>query len=97
MRAAAAALPALEIAVGRRGAALARLELVGVHREAHRATRLAPFEAGFDEDLVETFFLGLLLDESRARHDECVDAGRDLAAFRHRRRRAQILDAAIGA
>src|SRR6185312_7378375 len=36
------ALPAFEIAVAGRGAALARLQAVGVHRQAHRAARLAP-------------------------------------------------------
>ena len=36
---------------------------VVVHGEAHRAARLAPFEAGLDEDLVETLGLGLLLHE----------------------------------
>src|SRR5690349_15058937 len=41
MGAAAAALAALEIAVRGRGAALLGLELVGVHRQAHRAAGLA--------------------------------------------------------
>ena len=89
--------PAFEIAVRGRGAALARLELVGVHREAHRAARLAPFEAGLDEDLVEPFLLGLVLHQARARHDQRVDAGRDLAALGDRGGGAQILDAAVGA
>src|SRR5205814_6195351 len=51
MGAALKALAALEIAVRGRGAALLRLQLVGVHGEAHRAARLAPLEAGLDEDL----------------------------------------------
>ena len=58
------ALAALEIAVRGRGAALARIELVGIHRKAHRAAGLAPFEAGFDEDLVEAFGFGLLFDQA---------------------------------
>src|SRR3546814_1174886 len=48
-------LPADEIAVGGRGAALLRRHLVGVHREAHRAARLAPFKARFNEDTVQPF------------------------------------------
>src|SRR3990170_3985473 len=60
MRAAAITLPAFEVAVRGRGAALARLELVGIHGEAHRAARLAPVEARGLEDLVETFLLRLL-------------------------------------
>src|SRR5215472_10436403 len=49
------ALAAFEVAVGGRGAAFARCELVGVHRKAHRAAGLAPFEACRDENLVEPF------------------------------------------
>src|SRR4051812_42968467 len=41
VRAPARALPALEVAVAGRCAALARLEAVRVHRQAHRATGLA--------------------------------------------------------
>src|SRR6476646_6358783 len=55
------ALPALEVAVGGRGAALARRQLVGVHGKAHRAAGLAPVEAGGLENLVEAFGLGLRL------------------------------------
>src|SRR5262245_6379706 len=74
MRAPFVALPPLEIAVRGRGATLLRLQLVGIHREAHGAARLAPVEAGLDEDLVEAFRLGLLLHQARARHDHRVDA-----------------------
>src|SRR6266571_4092730 len=42
VRAPAFALPAFEVAVRSRGAALAAAEAVGVHAEAHRAARLAP-------------------------------------------------------
>src|SRR5258706_11957354 len=62
-------LAALEIAVRGRGAALFRLELVGVHRKAHRAARLAPLEAGLDENLVEALGFRLLLHNARARYD----------------------------
>src|SRR5688572_26082333 len=41
----AASLAALEVAVRRRGAALAGLEDVGVHAQAHRAAGAAPVEA----------------------------------------------------
>src|SRR5262245_3643426 len=44
------ALATLEVAVRGRGAALAGRELVWVHGEAHRAARLAPFEAGLHKD-----------------------------------------------
>ena len=49
MRARAGPLAADEVAVAGRGAALAGGDFVGVHAEARRAARFAPFEAGFDE------------------------------------------------
>src|SRR6185312_15320857 len=91
------ALPAFEIAVRGRGAALARLQFVVVHGEAHGTARLAPFETGFEQDLVEPFFLGLVLDQARARHRHGAHARRHLAALRHRGGGAEILDAAVGA
>src|SRR5690242_15662027 len=42
VRATALALASLEVAVGGRGAALARRQRVGVHAQAHRAARAAP-------------------------------------------------------
>ena len=42
-------LAALEVAVARRGAALAGRQDVGVHAQAHRATGIAPVEAGVAE------------------------------------------------
>src|SRR5579872_456947 len=53
VRAALVTLAAFEVAVRGRSAALARIELVWIHRKAHRAAGLAPLEAGFDEDFVE--------------------------------------------
>src|SRR3990170_6573360 len=50
-----AALPPLEIAVRRRGADLATFELVGVHRQAHRAPGASPVETGVYEDAIEPF------------------------------------------
>ena len=61
MRAAAGSLAALEVAIRRRRAALAGCQAIGVHAKAHRATRLAPFEARVLEDAVEPFSLGLRL------------------------------------
>ena len=72
------ALAAFEVAVRGRGAALARLQLVGVHRQAHAAARLAPLEAGGFEDLVQPLGLGLLFHLHRARHDHRVDIAVDL-------------------
>src|SRR6185437_10693036 len=65
----AGSLAALEIAVRGRGDALAVLGAVVVHRHAVRAAGFAPFETGFEEDAVEAFLLGLVLDVSGTRHD----------------------------
>src|SRR5947207_3523904 len=54
MGTAALALPAFEVAVGRGGAALPRLERVRVHAQAHRAAGEAPLCAGRGGDLVQT-------------------------------------------
>src|SRR6185312_5300785 len=69
MRAALIALPALEIAVRSRGATLAWRQLVRIHRETHRAARLAPVEAGGLEDLVQPFGFGLRFHQTGARHN----------------------------
>src|SRR5262249_42221222 len=74
------ALAAFEITVRGRGAALARRELVGIHGEAHGAAGLTPFEARFEEDLVEPFRLGLLFHQAGARHDHRLDARLDALA-----------------
>src|SRR5690606_38995696 len=44
------ALAPLEVAVGGRGGPLSRLELVGVHPQAHRAPGVAPLGAELEED-----------------------------------------------
>src|SRR5690349_404618 len=90
-------LAALEIAVRGRGTALFRRQLVRIHGKAHRAARLAPFEARLDEDLVEAFGFRLLLHDARARHDHRVNMRADRLALGDLGGCAQILDAAIGA
>src|SRR5215211_3162261 len=97
VRAAAAALAALEVAVRRRGAALARREDVGVHPEAHRAAGAAPVEAGGAEDLVQALPLGLDGDLLGAGHDHRVDAARDPAALDDLGRRPQVADPRVRA
>src|SRR5660397_289719 len=52
------ALPALEVAVGGRGGALAGGQLVGVHPEAHGAPRVAPLGPEVREHHVQAFGLG---------------------------------------
>src|SRR5690606_173733 len=80
---AALALPAFEVAVRGGGAALTRLQLVRVHAEAHRATRLPPFGTRVDEDLVQALLLGGLTHPHRAGHDQHAHAVGDLLAPQH--------------
>src|ERR687892_1837100 len=61
-----ASLPSNEITIGRRRANLASVELVRVHRQAHRAASFPPLETGLFEDLVQTFLLRELFDGRRA-------------------------------
>jgi hypothetical protein len=61
-RSAPGALPPLEVAVARADGVLPGAELIAVHRDAHRAARLAPLGAGVAEHDVEPLGLGLLLD-----------------------------------
>src|ERR1700687_6038763 len=96
MGAALEALTAFEITVRGRGAALFGVELVGIHRQTHRAARLTPVESGLDEDLVEAFGFRLFLHESRTRHDHRIDMSVDSLAFGDFRRGAQILGPAGG-
>src|SRR5260370_23295885 len=67
VRASAAALASFEIPIAGRGAAFSRLHDVGIHAEAHRASRLAPFKAGIKKDTVQSFLLRRALDCLRAR------------------------------
>src|SRR5690606_20970240 len=60
-------LAPLEVAVRSRGTALARLQPVGVHGQAHRAARFPPLEACLQEDAVQAFLFGLLLDQPGSR------------------------------
>ena len=88
MRARPRALAADEIAVGGRGAALARAPTMSPLVPRHiEQPGVAPLEAGRREDPVEPLGFRLRLDQARARHDPGLDAGRDLAARRRRRRR----------
>jgi len=61
MGARAGTLPADEVAVGRRDAALARRHALAVGGDTHRAAGFAPFEARVLEDAVEPLGLGLAL------------------------------------
>src|SRR3546814_12245740 len=83
-------LASYEIPVRCGSAAFAGGHLVGVHRQAHRAPRLAPFEAGVDENAIEPFLLGLALDQSRSGHDQRAHPIGLVPAVSDQRSRANI-------
>ncbi|KAJ6444371.1 3-isopropylmalate dehydratase [Purpureocillium lavendulum] len=98
MRATLGTLAALEVAVRRTGAALLGRQDVGVHAQAHAAAGLSPFEASIKEDLVESLFLGLGLDQARAGDDHgALDVRRDPTALDDVGGGAQVLNARVGA
>src|SRR5438477_6021721 len=87
----AGALTALEVAVRRRCAALARAQLVGVHGQAHRAARLSPLEAGRGEGAIETLRLGPGLDLHGAWDDQGAQSRSHPSPSEHRGRSAEVL------
>src|SRR5690606_18881137 len=91
------ALAALEVAVGGRRRTHRTLQLVVIHPQAHGAPGSAPFGAGRDEDLVETFGLGLQTDSGRAGNDDHRDAVGDPAALEHVGGDPQVVETAVGA
>ena len=91
------ALAALEIAIARADAELARAGDVAVHAEAHRAARLAPFGAGGRQDLVEATRLGLGLDLLGPGHDEHAHPIGNAAPFEQACSLLDIREASVGA
>ena len=69
-------LAAFEIAVGRRDTIFAGGDLVFIHTQAGGAAGLTEAEACRFEDLVDTFFDGLLFDLFAARDDPDFYIGR---------------------
>jgi hypothetical protein len=67
--------------------------LVWIHSKAHRATWFAPFEAGGEENLIESLLLGLAFHAVRSRYDECAHSRRDVLSLRDRCRGAKVFDA----
>ena len=64
MRPAAGALTTFEVAVARGGAALPRFQHIGIHGEAHAATRFSPLETRRREDAIESFGFGQPLHQA---------------------------------
>src|SRR5690242_10339035 len=97
MRAPAGALAALEVAVRGRRAALAGLEDVRVHPEAHGAAGEAPLEAGALEDLAQPFLLRRALHARRPRYHDRLHAVGDAPARDDLRGRAKVVQPRVRA
>src|SRR4051794_21265363 len=97
MRTSALALTTLEVAVGGRGTALLRGELVGVHAQTHRAPGAAPLGPGLLEHDVEALVLGLQTYAHRPGDHEQPGVVGDGPALQDLRGEAEVLDPAVGA
>ena len=97
VRAASSSLPALEVAIRCRCAALARPKYILVHAEAHGAAGIPPFETGINEDAVQSFPLCSGLYLLRARHDHRTYSTRNSATLCYAGRFTQILEPGVGA
>ena len=64
------ALAAFEVAIGGRGAMLARFQTIGVHRQTHGTAGLAPLETGVDKNSVQPLYFSLLLHRAGPRHHQ---------------------------
>src|SRR4030095_10419018 len=74
-------LPPDEVTVRRRSGNFAAIQLVGIHRETHGATCLAPFESRFLEDLVQAFLFGKFFNLRRTRNYQGANPGLNLSTF----------------
>src|SRR5829696_1723590 len=90
-------LPAFEIPVRRRGASLARSQLVRIHTQAHRATGGTPFEPSVFEDEVQTLGLRLGAHAHRAGYDHRPHSRLHLASCYDICRETQILNPTVRA
>src|SRR6202165_4485781 len=73
MSAPAAPLPSFKIAVAGGSTALTRLQNIGIHSQAHRASRLTPLEAGIQKNPMQAFLLCCSLHGLRSRHHHRPD------------------------
>ena len=97
MGAAAAALAAFEVAVAGARRPLAGRQLVGVHRQAHRAARLAPVGAGGAEHAGRSPSASACAFTAWLPGTTITRLAVTCAAVEHRRGGAQVLDAAVRA
>src|SRR5688572_26894669 len=68
------ALPTGEIAIAGADGDLSRLELIAIHRDAHRTARFAPLSAGIQENAGQALGFSLAFDSDGSRHDHQAQA-----------------------
>mmetsp|Transcript_26770 Transcript_26770/g.59111 ORF Transcript_26770/g.59111 Transcript_26770/m.59111 type:complete len:363 (-) Transcript_26770:390-1478(-) len=90
-------LASLKVTVGGTGAALPGLKTVGVHAEAHAATRLPPVKTCLHKYLVQTLSLRLQLHDAGSRDDHGMYPLSNLAALGNLGHLPQILNSGVGA
>jgi hypothetical protein len=73
------------------------MELIGIHRQAHRTSGFAPFESCFRKYFVQPLLLGKFLDFGRTGNHQRANSGLNLSSFGDSSRRAQIREPAIRA
>ena len=61
---------------------VARLELIGIHCKTHTAPRITPFKTSFGEDLIQSFFLCLLFNNSTSWNGDRLNAIGNFISFK---------------
>src|SRR5579862_1912324 len=89
------ALTSLEIPVACRHTIFAGLQLIPIHRDAHRTAWFTPVRASRPEDIAQTLRLSLALNGHRTRNDHRPHAGFHFSAAQHTRSVAKIGNTAI--
>src|SRR5450755_1607371 len=92
-----ASLPTFKISIAGGGAALSRLQNVRIHAQAHRASRLPPFEPGILKNAMQPFPLGHALHRLRTRNHHCPNFRTHVMSLSHARRGSQIFNPRIRA
>src|SRR5260370_14886344 len=97
MGASACTLGAFKVAVAGGSATLGRGENIGVHAQAHGASRFAPLKTSRAENGIQTLAFGGLLHHLRAGHNHGAHMRINFVSAQHAGGGAQIFNTSIGA
>mmetsp|Transcript_6378 Transcript_6378/g.13298 ORF Transcript_6378/g.13298 Transcript_6378/m.13298 type:complete len:200 (+) Transcript_6378:144-743(+) len=90
------ALTTFKVTIGRGGTSFLWFEFVRVHGQTHGTSRFPPIKAGGRQDLIQSFFFGLFLDETGPGDHHGVDAVGDFASHGNGGHFSNIFNATIG-